>query len=182
MYSTKKKESSKRNIPRAKDSKQSIADKQATWKYYYDYYRQDIVHDSDLDRLADRLIDRIINNPRVMSLNAALLDCGLTLDRITSFLKRSEKLRIAKKDAMFLLGSKRETSALFKEIEKDVFKQMQGTYDPMWKDQEKYFNDLRQKVNENTTKVIVMEKFKSEIDKETKAETSSIVMEKFKSE
>jgi len=120
------------------------------WFYYYKYYDNRCATDDALERLADKIIEVIQSNPRVMSFKEALRQCSTNEYSMVAFLERSEKLRIAKKIGMAMLGSKRETGALFRELEPGTFKHMQGTYDPEWQAQEQYFNKLKENIISKT--------------------------------
>jgi len=133
---------------------------QNDWFYYYKFYNQGCVSLSALERLADKIIQVVYNNPRVMTFKEALRQCSTNEYSMVAFLKRSEKLRHAKKMAMCMLGSKRETGALFRDLDPGIFKHMQGKYDSDWEEQEQYFNKLKQdiadKTNTNNDKVPVL--------------------------
>jgi len=116
------------------------------WKYYSDYYSQKFVPEPCLERLAEKILRIINENKEIKTFNKVLALCGTNPWTLTRFMKRSEKLKEAKKKALFILGARREEMALEKKLEVSVFRHMQGRYDKDWKDQEEYFNELKQKI------------------------------------
>lgn len=137
-----KKRNPKNNISKTKKTKEAKS-YETNFRFDYVTMRQKPFSIATLENLAKKMIDWANDNPNSLSLNEFLILQGLDADTLDDFCKRCEKLKLAKKHTIMILGTRREIKGLYREIEPSLMKFMQGHYDPTWAKREKELAALR---------------------------------------
>lgn len=111
------------------------------------------ISDAALDRLAELMIEWATSSITNVVFQEFLVLQRVPYEQLSTWMKRSEKLRKAKDFTLMVLGVNREKGAIFKQLDGNVVKQMQHRYDPEWKESEKHHARLKREESENTTEV-----------------------------
>jgi len=163
-----KKKESKSTISKPKDSKQRKDD----WRTKYTFWNQKGLPVAALEDLADKFIATVKSDPSIMTLSKLYYICDVSPSSMVKFLERSEKLKEAKEYARFVIGMNREEGALYRKIDGNIMKFMQGHYDDKWKEEENRQAELRKNnTSEHTTKIVILEKFENVEPKKDNNET-----------
>ena len=99
-----------------------------------------------LEHLADLMLLWVKSSDRLIALNKFLNIQSIYHSNLLEWAERCPKLKDAYLLTTQILGTNREEITFFKEGDQKTMAFMQGTYDPRWKAQEKYFNELKAEV------------------------------------
>ena len=108
------------------------------------------INNDALEYLAGLMLTWIQHSENLYDIRAFLCYQNILKDHLGDFQARCPKLDNAVKATYQRIAYNRERNALAKDPSGTAFKHMQGVYDPEWKAQEIYFNQLRQQVAEKT--------------------------------
>ena len=175
------KKKAKVNITKQKTkTKAKIPSYKTNFRFDYLTMRQKPFSQATLENLAQKMIDWVKAETDALTFNEFLILQGLDSETLDDFGRRCEKIRLAKKYTLMILGTRREKKALHRELEPSVMKFMQGFYDPNWKAQKIFNAELKAKMNEeknNKGNVHVhidhYDKLEKEISNESKDKDSS---------
>lgn len=138
--------------PKAKKPQPTIATKKTTNTVYEQWKNQNIFYNKKdastffKKDLAEKIITTVLTDPTIKVFNEVLRRHNTNPVNLTSLIKTSPELAEAKEYAMFVIGVNRELAALESNPSGNTFTHMQGIYDPEWKAQEEYFNNMKLKV------------------------------------
>jgi len=104
------------------------------------------VEDREYNKLAELINEWLIAEPEAINFTTFLNHQRILQESMFQYLKFSPILSETYKIAIQILGSRREVRSFDKNPDGTAFKHLQGTYDPIWKDQEKYFNDMKKEI------------------------------------
>ena len=116
------------------------------------------------------------SSDRIISLNKFLNYQRIYHSNLIDWTERCPKLKKAHNLTLQKISVNREELAFFKDGDQKTMAFMQGVYDPQWKAQEKYFNDLKAKVanaQAPDTVTVIMDGYKSD-DKNTAPTTKEV--------
>ena len=166
-----KKENPKNTITKGKKKKQL---NEFLWNKYK-YWNQKELPMASLEELADNLIKTAHENKSVITLNKLYLLNYTDYYSMAGYMKKCEKLKKAVKHVKIVIGDRREELALRKKIEPGTFKMTQSKYDPVWKEQEQYFANLKaaQKEKQSAAEFHVHMPGYKEFEKEVLNETGN---------
>lgn len=155
----------KKNTKKSKSTKKKKLNqvKVSDWRTHYAFWSAHELPMVSLERLAENVINLIKEDKTILSWNKVMVLCDIHPEQYARFQEKCPKLKDSKKYAMLTIGVNREHKALTRQIDANVMKHMQGTYDESWKAQEEYHAEIKQRIaEESTAKIIVMKDFPKE--------------------
>lgn len=162
----KKTPSIKRSTPKKKQRKNGYH----YWDTYTDLYtwRKTPVSERMIEKIANDLVKWAaaddIKSPRKKPLfiREFFSSRGIPTTTYEDWLKRSPSLKLAHREALYLLGTHRERGAILKDYDAGMIKWRQHDYDPAWKKDEEWRAKIKQEADSKTQKETiqwVMQKF-----------------------
>ena len=129
-------------IPEDKQSKQRTSD---SVNKAFGFYNLKTVAKEKLKQLAKNLLNWANNDKPKLFFEEFLKEYGIARSSMESHLKKSPELVEAKEYALQMISYYREHKA-YDSNYWATFRFTQGIYDPQWKTQELYFNDLKKQI------------------------------------
>ena len=141
------------------------------WENKYCPYRGKKTPETSIRAIAGNVVRIAAEDPDVLTFNSVLARCRIDRKSYSLYARNHPILVKAKEFAYFRIGINREEAALRKQIDIPTMKHMQGTYDPQWKEQEQYFNDLKKDIvatEAERATFVLMDSFKGKVKKQEK--------------
>lgn len=100
-----------------------------------------------VEKRAERIIEAVLNKNNFLTMTDLYLKVNINKTHIKDYCNISKKFADAVAFAKICIGNKRERLAMLRKIDNKTMFQMQGIYDPEWKEQEQYHAALKAKAN-----------------------------------
>lgn len=139
--------SPRRKPSRVKKTVHENNDWPINWKEKYLFWNQRKIPLAAIEDLAEHMIEVVLSDRSIITLSELCLRHYITPEDAENYCEKSSKFRRAYMFVKRYIGNNRELGALRKQLESSMVKFMQGVYDPSWKAQEIYFNELKIKAN-----------------------------------